>query len=123
MNEWVEVSKSGWMVAWQVILSALGITSIIIGLYLIALVFKSSRKVSLTTMLLSLILITFGAGWRTIYALANPFMFRRNWYREVDDVFLTTHAPFTFAPVFLITLYQYVLKRLPSSYELELTAI
>jgi hypothetical protein len=111
VNEWLEMSESGWMVAWQVILSAFGVVLMIIGLYLIVLLFRSSRKVSLTTMLLSLMLITFGAAWRTIYALANPFMFRRTWYREVDDVFLTTHAPFTFAPVFLITLYQHELMK------------
>ena len=105
-NEWKVVSESEWLVAWQVILGFIGLGSIALGLYLLISVFKDAKKIHMTTVQLSLIFITFGAIWRTIYIVVNPLMYRRTWYTDSNDVFLTSHAVFTISPIFLIALYQ-----------------
>jgi hypothetical protein len=110
-NTWIVVSESDWLIAWQIILTAVGITTIILGLYLLIVVSISSPKGGISTVQLSLMFITFGAIWRTIYCAVNPFMLRRAWFTDVNDLFLTAHAPFTFAPVFLIALYQHELMK------------
>ncbi len=105
-NEWKVVSESEWLVAWQVVLGFIGLGSTVLGLYLLISIFRDAKKIHMTTVQLSLIFITFGAIWRTIYIAVNPFMYRRTWYTDSNDLFLTSHAVFTISPIFLIALYQ-----------------
>jgi hypothetical protein len=111
VNEWKVVSDSEWLVAWQVLLGFFGLVTISLGLYLLITIFRDAKKIHMTTVQLSLIFITFGAIWRTIYVVVNPFMYRRTWYTDSNDLFLTSHAVFTISPIFLIALYQHELMK------------
>jgi len=45
-----------------------------------------------------------------MYAVITPFVMRRIWDAMWDDAFATTSFPFSICPVFLVSIYQYVVS-------------
>jgi hypothetical protein len=108
VNEWAEIFSSDWYIAWQVIVGGISATILAFALYEYFVFFRRDGF-KLTIPQASLLMTIIGAAIRTIYAVTNPLTGRRLWDFRADSVFLTTHAPFTFGTVFLITLYQHEL--------------